>query len=120
MAAPTKTDYLSEVLKQMQAKKTVKPDDAAKALAQYHKIQEQVRSLKEEIQVFKDTQSKMVRTSVMYTIDALYMCLDRFVCDRCKSDHYVTTITNEPRHDKTNKVSVRPAKTQIRLGIRPV
>ena len=26
----------------------------------------------------------------------------------------------EPRHDKTNKVSVRPAKTQISLGIRPV
>ena len=25
----------------------------------------------------------------------------------------------EPRHDKTNKVSVRPAKTQISLGIRP-
>ena len=28
-----------------------------------------------------------------------------------------TSIT-EPRHDKTNKVSVRPAKTQISLGIR--
>ena len=27
---------------------------------------------------------------------------------------------NEPRHDKTNKVRVRPAKTQISLGIRPV
>ena len=27
---------------------------------------------------------------------------------------------NEPRHDKTNKVSVHPAKTQISLGIRPV
>ena len=27
---------------------------------------------------------------------------------------------NEPRHDKTNKVSERPAKTQISLGIRPV
>ena len=27
---------------------------------------------------------------------------------------------HEPRHDKTNKVSVRPAKTQISLGIRPV
>ena len=27
---------------------------------------------------------------------------------------------NEPRHDKTNKVTVRPAKTQISLGIRPV
>ena len=28
--------------------------------------------------------------------------------------------TNEPRHDKTNKMAVRPAKTQISLGIRPV
>ena len=27
---------------------------------------------------------------------------------------------NEPRHDKTNKVAVRPVKTQISLGIRPV
>ena len=26
----------------------------------------------------------------------------------------------EPRHDKINKISVRPAKTQISLGIRPV
>ena len=26
----------------------------------------------------------------------------------------------EPRHDKTNKMSVRPAKTKISLGIRPV
>ena len=26
----------------------------------------------------------------------------------------------EPRHYKTNKVTVRPAKTQISLGIRPV
>ena len=26
----------------------------------------------------------------------------------------------EPRHDKTNNVTVRPAKTQISLGIRPV
>ena len=26
----------------------------------------------------------------------------------------------EPRHDKTNKVTVRPAKTQISLGIRSV
>ena len=27
---------------------------------------------------------------------------------------------NEPSHDKTNKMTVRPAKTQISLGIRPV
>ena len=26
----------------------------------------------------------------------------------------------EPRHDKTNKATMRPAKTQISLGIRPV
>ena len=26
----------------------------------------------------------------------------------------------EPRHDKTNKMTVRPAKTQISLGIRPI
>ena len=26
----------------------------------------------------------------------------------------------KPSHDKTNKMSVRPAKTQISLGIRPV
>ena len=30
------------------------------------------------------------------------------------------TMIIEPRHDKTNKMSVRPAKTQISLGIRPV
>ena len=29
-------------------------------------------------------------------------------------------ILYEPWHDKTNKMSVRPAKTQISLGIRPV
>ena len=28
--------------------------------------------------------------------------------------------TNESQHNKTNKMSVRPAKTQISLGIRPV
>ena len=28
--------------------------------------------------------------------------------------------SSEPRHDKTNKTNLRPAKTQISLGIRPV
>ena len=28
--------------------------------------------------------------------------------------------SNEPTHDKANKMNVRPAKTQISLGIRPV
>ena len=31
-----------------------------------------------------------------------------------------TVIVFEPRHDKTNKVTVHPAKTQISLGICPV
>ena len=29
-------------------------------------------------------------------------------------------LQNEPPHDKTNKMKMRPAKTQIRLGIHPV
>ena len=40
-----------------------------------------------------------------------------------ESINYLTKFidtTIEPRHDKTNKVSVRPAKTQISLGIHPV
>ena len=34
-------------------------------------------------------------------------------------DPFMVTIF-EPRHDKTNKMSMRPAKTQISLGIRQV
>ena len=33
---------------------------------------------------------------------------------------YINPGINEPRHDKTNKMAVRPAKTQISLGICPV
>ena len=32
----------------------------------------------------------------------------------------VSVFATEPRHDKTNKVTMRPAKTQISLGIRSV
>ena len=37
-----------------------------------------------------------------------------------KDEYWFSIDRNEPQHDKTNKVSVRPAKTQISLGIRPV
>ena len=41
-----------------------------------------------------------------------------------QEDHELSANTDnsiiEPRHDKTNKMSVRPAKTQISLNIRPV
>ena len=33
---------------------------------------------------------------------------------------YKALNSNEPLHDKTNKMTLRPAKTQINLGIRPV
>ena len=44
-----------------------------------------------------------------YTYDIILM----YVYMICQS-------TNEPPHDKTNQMTVRPAKTQIGLGIRPV
>ena len=57
----------------------------------------------------------------------------RFINAKCGQNHFHSTMRiimtimnvlgtqiNEPRHDKTNNVAVRPAKTQISLGIRPV
>ena len=35
------------------------------------------------------------------------------------SESFLATLY-EPQHDKTNKITVRPAKTRISLGIRPV
>ena len=44
--------------------------------------------------------------------------------DRTASDYFTDNMVfpkvNEPPHDKTNKMTVRPAKTQISLGICPV
>ena len=42
-----------------------------------------------------------------------------FVC-RLSTVCMFMKISNEPPHDKTNKMALRPAKTQISLGIRPV
>ena len=45
---------------------------------------------------------------------------DRFVKKERENVNLKMTL-NEPPHDKTNnKITVRPAKTQISLGIRPV
>ena len=45
-------------------------------------------------------------------------CLLKPVCPKTWN-HYSMwkTLSFEPRHDKTNKMAVRPAKTQISLGI---
>ena len=37
-----------------------------------------------------------------------------------EGEGYLGPSVYEPRHDKTNKMAVCPAKTQISLGIRPV
>ena len=56
----TKSDQLIDVLKQIQARKNVKPEDATKALQQYYKVQEHIKSLKSEIELFKANQEKKV------------------------------------------------------------
>ena len=47
-------------------------------------------------------------------------CPDKEVLKRRGAVLHIKQITFEPRLDKTNKVSVCPAMTQISLGIRPV
>ena len=49
-----------------------------------------------------------------------HVCKNSAVYSSLLLETKFTTIPYEPRHDKTNKVTVCPAKTQIRLGIRPV
>ena len=49
-----------DILLQIQSRKTVKPEDAAKALTQYYKVQDHIKELKEEIEVFKKNQVKQV------------------------------------------------------------
>ena len=46
----------------------------------------------------------------------MYTIIDCFDCNFDLPSH--ETSTSEPRHDKTNKMSVRPPKTKISLGIR--
>ena len=55
--------------------------------------------------------------------DCMSSSLKMLVCEwtipKIYEFHFIVSLC-EPRHDKTKKVSVRPAKTQIRLGIRLV
>ena len=47
-------------------------------------------------------------------------CLPNDICLNLITADLVLKRVFELRHDKTNNVVVRPAKTQISLGIRPV
>ena len=42
------------------------------------------------------------------------------LCERQIALRELVRCLSEPWHDKTNKMAMRPAKTQISLGIRPV
>ncbi|KAH3833567.1 uncharacterized protein LOC127879538 [Dreissena polymorpha] len=53
MAANKAPDQLIDILKNIQARKTVKPEDATRALQQYQKVQEHIKLLKKEIEYFK-------------------------------------------------------------------
>ena len=57
-AVKKKPDYLVDVLQQIQARKTVKPEDATNALQQYKKFQDHIKDLKAEIEVFKEVSEK--------------------------------------------------------------
>ena len=47
--------------------------------------------------------------------------VEAFELEICLTDlRTFGAFATELRHDKTNKMAVRPAKTQISLGIRPV
>ena len=69
----------------------------------------------------------------MHVVSQIIMqCFPHNIQDSCVllSNEYIVFVQsekenekesgNETRHDKTNKMAVRPAKTQISLGIRPV
>ena len=70
-----------------------------------------------------------VQTHEPYTKLHSYLFIDRILCELKASfvacllrimNWLTDVLWYEPWHDKTNKVTVRPAKTQISLGIRPV
>ena len=78
-------------------------------------LQDRAESLTKQIQ---DLEGKA--QSLQLTIDRLSTALTRTEEEENQQKEKVNQSESEPPHDKTNKVTVRPAKTQIILGIRPV
>ena len=62
--------------------------------------------------------------SVLGLVRVCTYAINKIYLETLKTQHYTSTVYFngltwcEPRHDKTNKMSVRPAKIQISLGIR--
>ena len=65
--------------------------------------------------IFSLPQDAMDRLQHEIHVDNLYMLMLVGVHRKA-----AVSCAFQPRHDKTNKMSVRPAKTQISLDIRPV
>ena len=68
---------------------------------------------------------KTVQTMICYYIMYSKNMKNLNICKKCSKYPKIWTkwfyhLLFEPWHDKTNKVTVRPAKTQISLGICPV
>ena len=51
-----KQDQLIDILQQIQLRKSVKAEDATRALRQYYKVQEQIKQLKEDIELLRSNQ----------------------------------------------------------------
>ena len=77
------------------------------------------------LDVFPQTgEDKHCGTQILFNVfsilSAFFGHIYSMIQSHCLNFRDKNLCPNEPRHDKTNKVSVRPAKTQISLGIRPV
>ena len=57
---------------------------------------------------------------IVYKNVKIYSCENKSIYSIWLLISSITGVKNEPQHDKTNKMSVRPAKTQVSLGICPV
>ena len=65
---------------------------------------------------FPETKKKPFRKGI-YSWDFLFILDSQW---EGRQEKLQVHLSLEPRHDKTNSVVVRPAQTQISLGIRPV
>ena len=79
--------------------------------------------LLEVLQIINIGNKEIVNTLGNIEIIFIYILYCLNIRVKCKFNLIINKIRvneNEPQHVKTNKVTVRPAKTQISLGIRPV
>ena len=86
-------------------------------------LSENVRSLKKVWQKTGCGTSQGEGNSVNVTVVMYTLCISPYVACHDKALSFIVMeylLQYEPPHDKTNKMAVCPAKTQISLGIRPV